>query len=975
MHRSFTTWLFGLSFILVLTPYSNLHAQVLINELCTQNAGIEIPGAPSICDWVELVNISNEEVNLSGFFFSDELNDPFKAQLISDDDLNLAPDAFMVLYPNGTNNCPTCLPFKLSSSGESLYIHSADSVLVDSLTFPQLVTDVSWGRSNDQYLYYMSPTPLSPNNEEGFAGIVQPCDYSEESQLADTPLQITLSHPNADAVIHYSVDGSLPNSSYPSYSAPLEIDSTTILRTRVYREGYIPSPVTGIDILFHSSGLDIMSISADPTDLFGISGIYDNYTLDEEVAAYFTYMDQSLIESFSSPSGLELHSPDSEDQKSLRLSAKNQFGASAFDFPFFPQRSDDSFETLILRNAGEDGLEFDGSGIRDLLIHQRVAELDPGGGYSAGHPVEVFLNGAYWGIYNLRERQDPHYIDQHFTEAPVHFLERTSQYPSTRFAIEGEWEDYDLLEQTIVELDLSAEENLQFISNWMNLEDFTDHQLTEIFICNQDWLSNNMKFWRPQDETAPWKWLLWDTDWGLGTWYPDYPSGYASWNALNFALSDWGGWTEEVETELLQKLVENESFRNAISSRAADLRNHYFHEDKWLEDLGQLEVAIGAQSSAHFDRWPGDSLSWAEDVQVVRDFLLERGDHFLVHFRDQFELEAIHQVTIDCVPENSALLEVNTISPGAMPWTGDYFQTIPVNLFPHALPGFQFSHWEDAPSDSNEREIDLDSDTTLIAHFEPYTNSSDPIINELMFDPAPGSEEMEWIELTHVGEDTLFLHGYTISDGNESYVFSSEAVIPPGSFVIVCEDPELFSAQHPEIAHVYGPLPFRLSNEGETIWIEDYTEETVDEVSYQLLPPWPIGASDTDKSLELITLDLDNNDGGNWFVDLNPGGSPGAANLPDVHVQENDFNLSFVVSPNPSSGSLRIQMPKNVRAVHRMEVIDTAGQLVWQRLFSSGGAQNLFQCELPEQIRPGIYTLRLINTVTGKSATQILILQ
>jgi hypothetical protein len=139
----------------------------------------------------------------------------------------------------------------------------------------------------------------------------------------------------------------------------LVIDSTSIVQGKAFKQAYTSSPVDGINLIFYESSMDIICISADPFELFGILGIFDHYTIDEEVQAFFSFIDQSTSTSYSSTAGLELHSPDSEDQKSLRLSAKSIFGASQFEHRFFSSRPFGNFESLTLRNAGEDCLELE----------------------------------------------------------------------------------------------------------------------------------------------------------------------------------------------------------------------------------------------------------------------------------------------------------------------------------------------------------------------------------------------------------------------------------------------------------------------------------------------------------------------------------------------------------------------------------------------------------------------------------------
>jgi hypothetical protein len=94
-------------------------------------------------------------------------------------------------------------------------------------------------------------------------------------------------------------------------------------------------------------------------------------------------------------------------QKSFRLYADHDYDENKkFKYDLFPNQAYDingehidSFSRLILRGGGND---FFGVMFRDEVIQSLVSHLNiPTQAY---RPSVVFLNGEYWGIYNIRER-------------------------------------------------------------------------------------------------------------------------------------------------------------------------------------------------------------------------------------------------------------------------------------------------------------------------------------------------------------------------------------------------------------------------------------------------------------------------------------------------------------------------------------------------------------------------------------------
>jgi uncharacterized protein len=52
---------------------------------------------------------------------------------------------------------------------------------------------------------------------------------------------VTLTEGEPGAAIHYTLDGSAPGTSDPVYDKPINIDTTTVVRARAYKEGFTRS--------------------------------------------------------------------------------------------------------------------------------------------------------------------------------------------------------------------------------------------------------------------------------------------------------------------------------------------------------------------------------------------------------------------------------------------------------------------------------------------------------------------------------------------------------------------------------------------------------------------------------------------------------------------------------------------------------------------------------------------------------------
>jgi spore coat protein CotH len=123
---------------------------LFINELMADNTTIPDPDEPGAFeDWIEIYNPNDTTVDLGGLHLTDTLASPtlwtFPAGV------TIAPHGFLVVWADDEGaQGPTHAAFKLSKSGESVGLYSADgTIAIDTITFGQQTTNVSFGRSVD----------------------------------------------------------------------------------------------------------------------------------------------------------------------------------------------------------------------------------------------------------------------------------------------------------------------------------------------------------------------------------------------------------------------------------------------------------------------------------------------------------------------------------------------------------------------------------------------------------------------------------------------------------------------------------------------------------------------------------------------------------------------------------------------------------------------------------------------------------
>ncbi|MDQ2077993.1 CotH kinase family protein [Marinimicrobium sp. ABcell2] len=550
----------------------------------------------------------------------------------------------------------------------------------------------------------------------------------------------------------------------PPYYLPSQpVPKGTMVRARAIKDGAIPSPITTHTYFITEDGqrpseLTIISLGVQEDGLFSYDdGIYvpgarfdewriNNPSLNADGASAANY--QMRGREWERLAHLELFEPEGSEAalkqdigvrvhggwsrsgklKSFRLYARNAYGDSRFNYPMFPGRDDTGFNRLLLRNSGNDRTY---TMFRDAMI-QALGEgmrMDT----QAYRPTALYLNGEYWGILNLRERYDRHYLGRTYGVDPdnVDFI--------TNYNDIGEGDDTHYRETIdyIENNSLTVNSNFAYVQTRVDTDNYMDYTIANIFADNRDWPGNNIDYWRlrtdeyrlgsPEGHDGRWRWLWFDADFGFGLY--DGASN-ATRDTLTFATeagnTDWPN--PDWSTLLLRSLLENANFRNDFINRFADLLNTNFSSQYVTGVIDSMKATLEPEIPNHIDRWshPSNLDNWHYQVQIMTDFANARPNHQRQHIRDYFGLSGDYQLTIDR-GQNGGHVRVNTIeindsTPGVgdavYPWTGQYFSNVPIELEAMPAPGYRFSHWEGLPDGTPAKTtVNRSSNLEVTAHF------------------------------------------------------------------------------------------------------------------------------------------------------------------------------------------------------------------------------------------------------------------
>jgi hypothetical protein len=711
-----------------------------LNEVMALNTATVMDEDGDRPGWIELHNGGMSGVNVQGFGLSRDPDDPYQWKF---PDMVVPANGQLMVFASGKDRADGVLHtnFSVDHLGDRLFLTDRDGHLLDSVALPELAADVSYGRQPDgsgAWGLFLDATPGQPNATVTHqpAG---PVTFSTGSGMYETDLDLVLSG-NPGTSIHYTLDGSLPTTSSPQYTGPIRVTGrkgepngwsmvqvtpnenwaggpsqatlkATVVRAVAVRAGGIPGPVRSSTYLVGPGiatryTLPVVSVIADPQDLFGyergiyaLGQVYDkyfnpaqtwwhrpaNYTQrgdDWERPGHLTLFESAHDVPIDQRVGYRIHGgvTRSYQRKSLRIYARGAYGTSTLDHRVFPDSPLYEFKRLILRNSGQDWnqLLFKDALLQGLIAHR---DIDT----QASRHAIVLVNGEYWGIHDIRERLDKHYVASHHGVDPdaLDMLE-------TGFAVdEGSNEDYMAVHNMVMGQDPADPSVFAQIRAQMDVENHALYGAFQVIIGNHDWPQNNIAKWRPQDRSMRWRWLLYDTDVG-------YTQGNVSSDSLGRLLEH-----TSPDGRMFSRLLRSAEYRELFISLLADLMNFDLAPSRVNEHVDRMDALLRGSMIEHIQRWPvtwglNSIGAWNSYIAELRAVASGRSAHVRAHVVHNLSLPGTCEVTVPAQPHARGRVMVNTLPvPMSSSWSGTYFQGVPVTLRAEPSADYRFDGLEE----------------------------------------------------------------------------------------------------------------------------------------------------------------------------------------------------------------------------------------------------------------------------------------
>ena len=680
--------------------------QVIINEYSCSNMNGPTDAFGSREDWIELYNTSSSPVDLTGWYLSDKINNPLKWIIPSG---TIPANGYKVVFCSGrdlVSGNELHPNFKLTQTdNEYIILSNAFGNAVDSYQITQMTKpNHSIGRSTDaaaDFKLFTSPTPNSANT--GAINFYTPTPvFSLSSGFYTGTQTLSITCPDATATIRYTTDGSDPTSSSTLYSSPISITSTTVVRAAAFStelQSFTKSSTFFINV---NHTVPVLSVAGAGSGSLA-SLLNGNNSLEPIGFIELFEEDGSYID--NGEAQFNKHGNDSwaYPQRGFDVILRDQYGYNGdLDHQIFPNKTRTGFQRLILKPGASDNYPFENGGahIRDAFVQTLSQQASLRVDERTWRPCVVYLNGEYWGVYEIREKYDDADFTDYYWDQDEYNLQFLKTWGATwmEYGAPNAQTDWTNLRNYIMSNNMGDPTNFSYVDSQLNWRSLADYFFINSYIVNQDWLNWNTAWWRgmdPNGDKKKWRWTLWDMDACFGHYvnYTGIPDDSPNADPCNAeSLPNPGG---QGHTDILEKLItENAEVEQYYVTRYADLLNTYFECNYMINLLDSMINEIAPEMPQHCVKWGGSVNEWQNNVQDMRDFINDRCVALNDGLVDCYDLVGPYNVTFDVSPANSGEIKVNSIWAPSYPWTANYFGGIQTNTIAKPLPGFMFDHWE-----------------------------------------------------------------------------------------------------------------------------------------------------------------------------------------------------------------------------------------------------------------------------------------
>ncbi len=346
---------------------------------------------------------------------------------------------------------------------------------------------------------------------------------------------------------------------------------------------------------------------------------------------HFTFFESNGDLAFETNAGMRMRGYGSTafPQKSFGVYFRKEYGKKKIEYPIFPDALSDKYKRLVMRSSGNDFLY---THFRDAVLTSILKPMNFE--YQRFRPSVLFVNGEYWGVHNIREKYDEYYFEYQ------HNIEEDSLILLSICGSEdvGSNQEYLSLTEFITENDMTLPVNYNYVTTKIDIENFIDYEIAEIYYANYDWPCNNYRLWKTTAPDSKWRYLIYDLDLS----FDFFPQASFDTPSMEHATHEGNDWPYcECSNFFFRELLVNEAFKEEFIDRFAFHLNTTFNTKTIIDSINSYKTLFEPEIQEQIDRWsyPDDMGEWNEEIEKMIVFAQKRPCFMRGNIMDFFNLD------------------------------------------------------------------------------------------------------------------------------------------------------------------------------------------------------------------------------------------------------------------------------------------------------------------------------------------------
>lgn len=713
--------------------------------------------------WVEIYNAGSEDANLKGYslietvekgrkwIFGDEIIPAKSFRTVFCDKKNLvtAPKDLLDTIGGKTvvaGHGRTHTNWKLEKDGGTVYLVDQYFGIRDSVKYPALESGLSWGIvDGGAWKYFENPTPEKPNNaEKAYDGMAPEFKFNgSQGGFYNEPVVLNAPTVSGGMKVRCTQDGSVPTKSSPEFNQTITIDKNTVLRCAAFMDGLLTKKVvTNTYFIGEQVKMPVVAVSVDPVffqkyykktnggepdmkhdQMYAPNESYPDDSGELPVhVEYFENGSSSKEKAWEIDAGISLMGGWSrmERKKSVAIAMREEYQDGWLHYPLFETRKNaekDKYKAFNLRNNGN---RFVADYFADAV---GGAALEGSGvDYQRSRQVVVFYNGTYYGIHDMRERYNKNYVESNYgiDAGTVNFIKHLNE---TVTASNGTTADYLAMLAFINKNDMSVPANYEMAKSLIDIGNFADYMIAEMYIHNGDWPDNNVRAWKSPEQ--PWKFMVYDLDHGF-RWEWSVAGFSESTNMFTWVKKGGKNGCNSGEfcfAGLYNSLIKSNDFKRLFINHASVMLANYMNGKNITEKakflagmLDASDVARDMEVEAYKERRNSYGHEFDPYGEKLGSWASERDSEFKSELASEFGVSGEVSVTIAASGQGTVLMD-GMMLPGKGSYTGKFFAGLGMELTAVPAEGAMFAGWSDG-SVENPHVITTASDVSITANFK-----------------------------------------------------------------------------------------------------------------------------------------------------------------------------------------------------------------------------------------------------------------